>query len=175
MDILTLEFTATESLGWPKIKLYVDDDLYEDFSFESDYARVNIPLDLMEGDHVLRIELYGKHPNSTVLVDNTIVKDQSVTLINLYLDDILVPDLIKYQGVYFTPNGPYPQALTWALNNAYWELKFKFPVKTWVLDEKLNHSLKFNELYSENYSEERQKVILEKIEKIEALLQNVKV
>jgi hypothetical protein len=175
MDILTLEFTATESLGWPKIKLYIDEDLYEDYIFQSDYAKVNVPLDLMDGPHTLKIELYDKHPNSTVLVDGNIVSDQTVTLMNLYVDDVLIPDLIKYKGNYVTPENTYPQALTWALNNAYWELHFMSPFKTWVLDEKLNHNMKTGDLYSENYSEERQKVILEKIEKIEALLQDVKV
>ena len=135
MNHLGFHFSATECNGWPKLKFFIDDDLYHDFEFTSESALVELPLDLLPGEHQICIELYEKNHSNTVVSDDTIIKDQLVTLESITVDNVLLPDFVKYQGVYCTGNVNHPQVLTWGQNGT-WNLHFEDPIISWVLDLK---------------------------------------
>jgi hypothetical protein len=139
MNSLRFQFKVSECNGWPKLKFLIDDDLYHDYEFTSEVGSVELPLDLVEGIHKLEIELYGKTHNNTIVVDDTIVKDQLVTLDEIFIDDVKLPNFIKYLGVYKVGEAKNPQALTWGLNGI-WVLIFEHPIIDWVLNLKLNYT-----------------------------------
>ena len=143
MNKLNLTFKATECNGWPKLRFFVDDDLIEDFNFTSDSAEISIPMDFLNGEYSLNIEFYGKTKKNTILDENkNIAKDQTVELVNMYYDNILLPDIFKWQGVYKFLNFKKPQVLNWG-NNGVWQWKFKVPLLNWILDTKISNTEKY--------------------------------
>lgn len=134
MNLLKLQFKAVESNGWPKLQFFVDNDLIEDFEFESSIAEVMIPIELIDGHHNLTIEIYGKTENNP---------DQSVELINMYVDDIQLPDMYKWLGVYEYNDIRLPQALSWHCNG-FWSWEFKTPLVSWLIDKKIENTEKYN-------------------------------
>lgn len=140
MNQLVLHFSCTECNGWPKLKFFIDDDLYHDYEFNSTIASVEIPLELLTGQHQLEIEFYGKTQNNTIQINNCIVKDQLVTLDSLTIDNITVPDFIKYRGLYRVGNTERPQILTWG-ENGTWMLQFEYPIIDWILNLKMQATL----------------------------------
>jgi hypothetical protein len=144
MNLLTLKFKATECNGWPKLRVLLDLDIIETCEFTSDYAEVTVPVDLQDGEHSLIVELYSKNRLNT-LVDSqgTIVKDQSVELIDMLVDGINLPDYYKWRGIYRFSDQEHPQSLLWGCNGS-WQWDFKIPLLTWILDVKIEHSEKYN-------------------------------
>lgn len=133
MTRLTFEFTATECDGWPKIHIYIDDDHYETFEVSEHREKVTIPFDLLDGQHEVEIQLFGKSERSTVLDGSgKIVRDQILTLEDIYVDDIKIPRFFMYEGRYYdVPEGR--QALTWGMNNVSWKWCFETPLIGWVV------------------------------------------
>lgn len=134
-NLLRLKFSATECNGWPKLKFYIDDDLYEDFIFKSPNAEIELPLSTLDGEHELSIELYDKTNNNTIIIDSKIISDQTVTLDKIFVDNVEVPNFIKYKGIHYYHGQEHIQSLTWGPNGV-WKLKFRTPIISWILDEK---------------------------------------
>ena len=143
MDFIKLELTATEYNGWPKCKFYIDSDLIEDYTFTTGRAEITLPVDLLDGEHSLIIELYDKTSRNTKFENNQIVQDQLVTLENIYINNIKLPNAIKYFGVYKFNDQTIPQGLTWGCNGQ-WTWVFETPIVTWVLDKKIEENEKYN-------------------------------
>lgn len=138
MNFIKLEFNATECNGWPKINVLLDNDLYQEYQFTNDTAIIQLPVDLLDGEHTLAVELVGKNVNNT-MVDSTgtIVGDQLVELLAMYVDNVRLTDFFRYNGIYTTNTGQVLlRATKWGFNGV-WELKFKTPLITWVLDEQI--------------------------------------
>ena len=144
MNQLVLHFSCTECNGWPKLKFFIDDDLYHDYEFNSTIASVEIPLDLLPGLHQITIELYGKTHHNTSLRGNKIVKDQLVTLEAITVDNVTVPDFVKYRGVYQIDAVKRPQILTWG-ENGTWMLQFEYPIIDWILNLKMQTTLDYTD------------------------------
>lgn len=140
MNHLEFHFSATECHGWPKLKFFIDDDLYHDYEFSSASGTVLIPLDLLPGPHQIKIEFYGKTERNTVQIDNEIVKDQLATLDSITVDNVTIPDFVKYQGLYQVGDVKRPQILTWG-QNGFWILQIEYPIIDWILDLKLQTTL----------------------------------
>jgi len=136
MDYIKLELSATECNGWPKCNFYIDSDLIEDYEFSSSAAEITLPLELLDGDHVLTVELYGKTTKNTKVENNKIIQDQLVTLENIIVNNIKLPDFCKYLGVYSYSDQIIPQGLTWGVNGQ-WNWEFKMPIIAWILDRKI--------------------------------------
>jgi hypothetical protein len=171
-DNLSLVFSASQHNGWPKLKFYLDDDLYEDYTFTGPSARVDIPLVLVDGEHELTIELYDKTHNNTKVVDDQIIEDQIVTLEQIQIGGVAVPDFVKYSGVYYTKEQTYPNGLTWGINGE-WRVKFKMPFISWILEEKN----KFNsavydakETLVGDYNESKKQTLIYYLKQLEEML-----
>lgn len=144
MNKIKLTFKATECNGWPKLQFLIDQDLIEDYAFTSDTAEITIPVDLVEGTHSLFVELYGKTANNTKIdADGNIIQDQTVELINMYVDDILLPDFYKWLGTYKFNNQIHLQALKWGCNGV-WTWDMQIPLVSWLLDKKIENEEEFN-------------------------------
>lgn len=146
MDSIRLEFRATECNGWPTIRILIDDDLYHDYQFSQEHEMVELPIDLLDGEHQLDIEIYGKKSNSTI-VDATgkIIQDQLTELLDIHVNDIKLPHYFKYNSIYRFNNQEHPQSLIWGCNGV-WSWEFGTPIITWALDFKNNHQAKYNQI-----------------------------
>jgi hypothetical protein len=150
LNQLELTFNATESIGWPKLRFFINEDLIEDFQFKTNNATVVIPIDLIDGEYMLSVELYSKPESST----------QYVELTDMCVDGIKLVDFYKWLGVYKFNNQVHPQALRWECNGV-WEWKFCIPLLTYLLDKKIENEEKFTPplmTNSERLAIERQKI-----------------
>jgi hypothetical protein len=144
MNKIDLIFRATECNGWPKLKFLLDLDLIEDYNFTTSEAKIMIPIDLVKGKHTLFVEFYGKTPRNTkVDNDNNILEDQTVELIDIYVDDILLPNFYKWMGVYKFGDQIHPQALKWGCNGI-WSWDIEIPLISWLLEKKIEQREKYN-------------------------------
>jgi hypothetical protein len=134
MNLLSLTFSATFCNGWPRLKFYIDDNLCHECKIDLENVTVNLPIDLIESDHTLIIELLSKNKFNTILKDNVIVQDQLVTLESMHVDDIQLPDFFKYSGTFNNGQNIKSPCLTWG-QNGKWVFDFKTPLITWVLVE----------------------------------------
>ena len=133
MNIIEFNFSATKCNGWPKLKFYIDGNLYENYKFISDSADVKLLIDLPDANHILQIELYGKTYNNTFVQNDVIIKDQVVTLDSIKIDNVKLPDLFLFRGR-FTNNPDTPQ-LTWGING-FWSWTFSTPIINWAVNLK---------------------------------------
>ena len=170
MNILSLVFSTSFCNGWPKIKVYLDEDLYQDHEFIKDNEIVDIPLDLLDGLHTLKIELYNKSNQNTKVVDSIIVQDQLVTLESIKVDGVTVPKQFLYEGRYIYNDVEPCQGLTWGING-HWSWIFQTPIIDWIiLQKKLIEDALTNSIISQNYSEEKHQAILEHLDILETKL-----
>ena len=144
MNVITLAFKVSECNGWPKVEILIDDDLYEDRHFTTTNEQVTLPVDLIDGDHLLTIEIYDKLPKNTIIdSDGNIIDDQLIELTDIYVNDIKLPKWFKNIGVYEFKDQTYPQACVWGCNGV-WAWKFSTPLLTWVLDKQIENRELYN-------------------------------
>lgn len=132
MNSLTLTFNTTFCNGWPRLKFYIDNDLYQEFVADSKSSIINIPIDLLDGSHELVVELWGKTQLNTSVKDGIIVNDQLVTLDSIQVDGVQLPDYFKYSGTFYHGLTPQCPCVTWG-QNGKWRWNFTTPIITWVL------------------------------------------
>lgn len=168
MHWLGLEFQATYCQGWPTIKIYIDNDLYQDFEFLSDSAKIDVPLDLLPGSHELSIELYGKTNLNTKVENDIILQDQLVALKSMSIDNVILPDVVLYQGIYETKDNKHPKILTWGKNGKY-NLQFESPIINWVLDLKLQALENQNWEWS-SFNQTKRQLLINDLDTLEKLL-----
>ena len=107
----------------------IDNDLYEDYEFTCEQGQVTIPIDLISGEHSLTVEKIGR-------IDE---KDpHSVTLTEICLDDVPLPEGFIYYGIFEFDNISIPQATTFEPDGV-WTWKFESPIMDWVLEKKIKN------------------------------------
>ena len=144
MNNLKITFSASECNGWPKLRVLIDNDLYEDHLFSSTNESITVPIELLDGRHVLELEIYGKTSvNTKVDREGNIIQDQLIELVDMFIDDVKLPEYFKYIGIYKFNNQTYPQALVWGCNGS-WIWEFSTPIITWAIDKKTDNAEKYN-------------------------------
>ena len=144
MNTLKITFKTSECNGWPKLRLLIDNDLYEDHLFSSEDEAITVPIEFLDGSHLLELEIYDKTSvNTKVDSAGNIIQDQLIELVDMYVDDVKLPGYFKYMGVYKFNNQTYPQATTWGCNGI-WAWEFSTPIVTWVIDKKNENNEKYN-------------------------------
>jgi hypothetical protein len=171
MNKIELIFKVTECNGWPKLKFLLDLDLIEDYTFTAGEAKITIPIDLVNGKHILFVEFYGKtNINTKVDNDNNILQDQIVELVDIYVDDVLLPNFYKWIGVYKFGDQTHPQALKWGCNGI-WSWSIEVPLISWLLEKKIEQDEKYNKSEMSYY--ERCIIAQEKIQQLENDLKKI--
>lgn len=171
---LYFNFQATEYKGWPRILVYIDDDLYEDHTFDSEIYIMELPADYLDGDHTITVEIVDKTSEHTLVENGVIVADRLVTLDSIYYDGVCLPSFVKYAGRYFINNQPdyLSPCLTWGLNGR-WILEFQAPIIDWVLDRRLDldqTDFHENPISASMFNREKNRQVLAKLAEIEKLL-----
>lgn len=173
MNYLELHFQATKCKDWPKLKFYVDEDLYQEYMFEFEQGIIQIPLELMPGPHQLEIELYGKTFDNTIVKDDVIIEDQLVTLNKMLIDGVELPAKFLYHGR--LENNPSSPSLTWGINGK-WIWNFEEPIINWALMLfRQDNTNKIDTTITSMFSEEKNKKLLSILDEIEKELKNVKI
>lgn len=131
----TLVFAATECQGWPRIRIGVDGDVLVDHDFTSQTESVCVDIDLLPGQHCLEIERWGKQTTNVHHRDGVILQDQTVTLREIYLDDVKLPEWWTSSGSFYYNDQIIHQGMIWGPNGVY-RLPFQTPFVTWILAEK---------------------------------------
>ncbi len=132
---MTLEFTASHCEGWPKIRILIDNDIMHEHEFDQETAKIDIPIDLLDGDHLLEIERYGKTNLNIVFIDGKILQDQSVTLVDMFVDGIKLPEMFKYNSKFCYDNLELPSVLVWG-PNGIWAWRFRTPLLQNLIDQR---------------------------------------
>lgn len=134
MNTLSFEFDSQNCNGWAQLRFLIDNDIYLEHQITSAKERVDLQLDLLPGAHCLQIERYGKRtPENIVFVDGKILQDQMTSLVDIYIDDIRLPDHIKYSGVFAHDDQTVPGGLWWGPNGT-WTLNIETPLLDWVIN-----------------------------------------
>lgn len=133
-QLLRLHFKATEHNGWPEIRIMFNGDIYEEVTLNQPEQVVEIPLNLPSGNHVLEIERYGKTDNNVLFVDGKILKDQLVELVDIYIDNIKLGPLFKYNtnAVFKHKDGEIPNSYHWGFNGTF-SWPFTMPIVPWLI------------------------------------------
>ena len=71
MNYIVIDFKNYRFKRFPKIKIYVDDDLIEEVHFGQEEQTVSIPVALEDGKHILEIEHFDKTSRDTQIKDDT--------------------------------------------------------------------------------------------------------
>jgi hypothetical protein len=174
MNQLKLNFSATKCKSWPKLRFYIDGDLYEDYHFESESATITLPIDLLPGEHELSIELYGKTMENTVVDGDKIVEDQLVTIESMSIDDVELLPMFIYHGR--VDGAEHTPQMVWGING-FWRWRFGAPIIDWVLDYKnsyIDESLN-SQIIISTFSAKKKNKLLDLLDSMEAALENVRV
>lgn len=163
MTVLTFKFSAVESMGWPKLRFCIDNDVLLEYDFDKETAQIELPLDLIDGDHVLEIERYGKTDQQ---------ENQAVTLEDIYIEDVRLPDWFKSSGTFYFFDQAIPSGLIWYPNGKY-ILNFSTPIINWFVDQRLEKWGPIESLF--NPSESNKQKLYQTLDQFEQELNDVKV
>lgn len=132
---LNILFRATECNGWPKLRFCIDNDVLLEHDFTSEIDLISLDLDLLDGDHELEIERYDKKDDNLIFIDGKIKRDQTVELLDFFVDNVKLPMDFKYQGTFYYRDQVVPSGLVWGPNGKFiWH--FKTPIVSWIVDWK---------------------------------------
>lgn len=131
---LKLHLKAVDHNGWPSIRIMFDGDIYEEVTLNQPEQFIELPLNLPDGNHLLEIERYGKTDDNVLFVDGKVLKDQIVELVDIYVDNIKLGPLFKYNtnAVFKHKDGEIPNSYFWGFNGTFtWE--FTMPIVDWLI------------------------------------------
>ena len=134
MTTLKFHFRSTYYNGWPQLRFVIDNDVYLEHDIIKAEEFVELDFDLFPGDHELEIERYGKTDAHLNFQNGQILDDQTIELIDIYFDDIKLPDYVKYSGVFCYNKQETPSALFWGPNGIF-RIGFKTPFLEWIIDQ----------------------------------------
>jgi len=89
---ITFEFKFNPRPGktWPKIFILVNNYQINTFEITSKDTSASVTVDFSHAPNNISIGYYNKYESETVLEDGEIVRDQSLELLSVYADDILL-------------------------------------------------------------------------------------
>lgn len=136
MNIMSFCFESQNCNGWPQLRFIIDNDVHLEHQISQNSERVDLSIDLLPGLHSLDIERFGKRiPDNIVFKDGQILQDQMICLTDIYIDDIKLPDMIKYSGIFKYEDQVISGGLWWG-PNGIWNLPFATPLIDWVINIK---------------------------------------
>lgn len=91
------EFFPTQGQSWPKISIGYGDQCYNNLTVSD---QTPIELDFSGECDNIKIT-YHKSPNETIVDQGTIIKDQSIQLNRIWVDDVLMEPWFITEGCYY--------------------------------------------------------------------------
>jgi len=142
IKMLELLFTNTKVNQYPKIKIFVDEDLMEELQLSESQQLVKIPIAQSNGRHELRVEHFGKTNADTEFVGGKIINDTTFHVTDLTIDGFKISDemLLDCQFIPDWNNldkpGGFPDVLPQVRTvgpNGNWIFSFTLPVEDWLM------------------------------------------
>lgn len=138
MNILIFEFLATQCRGWPWIRIKINDAIYLEKQLTQQHTKIPLDLSLPAGKHVLYIERFNKTDQNTIVDDlGNILQDQTVTLNNIWYDNVDLPMDYLWQGEFCYDSRSQKSVLNWG-PNGHWIWMFETPILQWLVNIKNN-------------------------------------
>lgn len=146
----SFEFLPELGLTWPQISIGLGQTVSDRFEIGSTQP-IHCDFDVDLGLHKLKI-LYHKTENETVVHNGHIVKDQSIKLNRIWIDDVLMEPWVLTEGCYFPqyfdgiltqfPDWPQqlPSQLIWHFPGEY-HITFEYPFWPWYSQQRKKFSL----------------------------------
>jgi len=144
-SLLNIKFKAQRFRKWPSVKIYVDGDLLEEKVLEGDEVIASIPFDLLDGDHTLEIEHFGKSSKDTRFENNEILADTKFLVDQVTINEYIVPSSLmcrctfKADWAKFDKPLDMPSVFKQSVivgPNGVWSLPFTTPIDDWIMDQR---------------------------------------
>ncbi len=147
MTCLRFDFSATECQGWPWLRVLIDRQIIHELQILTPTHSLDIDVDLVAGSHLLEFERINKTDHNT-LVDQqgNILQDQTVTLDNIWYEDVRLPQDFLWSGTFCYHNLSRPSALHWGPNGV-WSWPFETPVLPWIISKRNQQRSQAAELF----------------------------
>jgi len=156
MITLSIHFKSNKVHRYPKVKIFVDQDLMEVVELTSELQTVSFPIALEDGEHLLEIEHYGKTSDDTLVdEDDAIVDDTYFVVKNITIDKFDLPILVlwtsklvpDWTGLERPDNFPdeLPQVLEVG-TNGFWKLPFYTPIADWFISRRKESTLQLKKI-----------------------------
>lgn len=138
MNTLVFELSATECSGWPWIRIRIDDTVHLEQQLTQEKNKIALDLNLPAGTHVLNIERFNKTDQNTMVDDHgNILQDQTVSLKNIWYDNVALPIDYLWQGEFCYNSKSHKSVLSWG-PNGHWYWQFETPILPWLVNIKNN-------------------------------------
>ena len=142
-----IEFRILIKAVWwdkkPKIKVYLNDNVIKTTTLSKEMNEITFTSDLSEGNHAIKIELYGKDNKQTVVNSSgEIEKDQLIDIKDIIIDGVQLGYLV-WSKSYFEAdkqNPGYEHLPDRLFNfatigyNGVFVLPFQVPTYIWLLE-----------------------------------------
>ena len=148
--LIKISFINHKFRRYPKVKIFVDGDLLEEKSFTKSEETISIPVDLLDGNHILEIEHFDKTNKDTEFKDDKILRDTKFTIKNVSICSYDIPYTF-FLNCSFKPDwhnltkpNNFPNELKQSLTvgpNGVWTLNFTTPVDDWLINERKKQTL----------------------------------
>ena len=156
MITLSIHFKSNKVHRYPKVKIFVDQDLMEVVELTSELQTVSFPIALEDGEHLLEIEHSGKTSDDTLVdEDDAIVDDTYFVVKNITIDKFDLPILVlwtsklvpDWTGLERPDNFPdeLPQVLEVG-TNGFWKLPFYTPIADWFISRRKESTLQLKKI-----------------------------
>lgn len=147
-----LEFEFFQGINWPVLEFSGEVLTVNDTVLSEYHKRVNIKID--PKGNILTFNNTNKNDYDTIVEDGKIIRDQSIKLNNIWVDDILLNLNLVLSNIQFIPNykdgflkfcqennivvdyNPYPFAL---FHNGCWKFSFEIPFWEWYSRQRQHH------------------------------------
>lgn len=143
---IKIDFKAWKYIDWPSIRVHVNGDLLEEKILNDTKISMEIPLDLMDGDHLLEIEHFGKSSKNTLVDTNgKIIKDTKFIIDRITINGYELPlELLKScrfeaDWTQFHRPAGMPDVFKQSCiigPNGFWHLPFVTPIDKWIIDSR---------------------------------------
>tara|TARA_Y100001937_G_scaffold61578_1_gene84314 strand:+ start:1725 stop:2285 length:561 start_codon:yes stop_codon:yes gene_type:complete len=143
--MLKINFECFKYKRWPKVKIFVDGDLLEEVHFSQQYEDVQMPLSVLEGEHLLEIEHFDKNNNDTQYVNGEILQDTKFEIKNINIFDYDIPHspLLSCNFVPEWSRLTRPKNFADQLPqtrvvgpNGIWSFRFCTPIEDWIINQR---------------------------------------
>ena len=135
-SMVSLYFKCIENLGYPKAKIFFDDQLIQDFQFHQQEQLIEVPMPGRPGMHALTVRRYGKlAEHCTFGDDGSIIADQILQITKVNVHSTKVPDFVLDRHSSFQFNDQIHHGSRYFAPNGDWIFHFETPFITWVLDQ----------------------------------------
>ena len=127
---LRLDYKSQRNNGWPKMRVWINNQLIGEFEANSDLWEISVDINLKEHNNSLRLEHYGKN------LANESNPDKFFELIKCYINEVdLKYHIHKFRQHADVPkddSSQPPEHSHYLGHNGYLEINFDSPVDDWI-------------------------------------------